>query len=330
MSNNNDQPWSLDFHYAHGKPSVSGIIKSRPEDFIVDEIHAEQFAGDGEHYYLFIEKQQENTQWIAKQLARYCHVEEKSIGYAGLKDRNAVTRQWFSVQMPGVNHVDWRGFDQANWRILKTARHNKKLRRGEHLGNRFTLTLRDITPSQSASEMESRLETIQHVGVPNYFGEQRFGIEGENLRLAEQWFVSGKKIKQRRQKSFVMSAARSYLFNVLLSDRVAAGNWYQTTVGDLVQAGVPTGPLWGRGRLATTEHALALEQELQQRYPSWCDALEHLGLKQERRSLCLQPEKLSWQWFDAELVLSFTLPVGQFATSLLRELIDYTTALVTK
>lgn len=315
--------FSLDFTYAYGEPEGQGVIKSRPEDFIVQEIYPEQFSGDGEHHYVLIEKQSENTHWLAKQLAEFCSVDEKSIGFAGLKDRNALTRQWFSIQMPGKTEFNWQGFDQPNWKILKTALHNKKLRRGDHLGNRFVLTIRDVQPSP---DLETRLANIKKLGVPNYFGEQRFGVGGENLNLAEQWFVGGRRIKNRKQKGFALSAARSYLFNQLLSKRVAIGNWHELIPGDLADGPSPTGPMWGRGRLATSAQALQLEQAISEQFATWCDALEHQGLSQERRALCLKPDNLSWRWQDDTLVLGFHLPAGQFATSVLRELLHYTTA----
>jgi len=321
MSATHSPNLTLDFAFAYGKPEVEGALRAENSDFQVKEILPENFSGDGEHAYVFIEKNGENTQWIARQLAEFCHVERNAVGYAGLKDRNAVTQQWFSVQLPGQPDPNWQQFAQPNWRVLKNARHNRKLRQGDHLANAFNIVVRGEFSEHSRSTVEHRLTQIKSEGVPNYFGRQRFGREAENLNQAERWFTSGQKIKNRQQKSFVLSAARSFLFNWVLSQRVQDGNWKVTIPGDVIDEQMPTGPLWGRGRLSSTDQTLANEQHVLNYLPRWCDALEHQGLQQERRKLVLLPSNLNWQWGTESLVLQFELAPGQFATSVLRELI---------
>lgn len=318
-----ESQFSLDFPYALGKPEWSGILKAANADFVVQEIFPESFSNDGEHHYVLVEKDGENSHWVARLLAEYCNVDVSAVGLAGLKDRYAVTQQWFSVQLPGQAKMDWSGFNSPNYKILKAARHHKKLRRGDHLGNRFIIVIRDIDKNAAQADLEQRLSAIKYQGVPNYFGEQRFGISGENLVQAQAWFQDGKRIKNRKQKSFVLSAARSYLFNVMLAKRVVLSNWQQAIPGDVLDSDYPSGPMWGRGRLASQDDALLLERALEEEYSVWCDALEHQGLKQERRPLVLMPANLSWRWQDDALELSFQLPPGQFATAVLRELFNY-------
>jgi tRNA pseudouridine13 synthase len=161
-------------------------------------------------------------------------------------------------------------------------------------------------------------------GVPNYFGEQRFGIEAGNLTLAQDWFVSGKKIKNRNLKGMVLSAARSYIFNLVLSERIKQENWNTVIPGDILgqisKGDSPTGPLWGRGRNAASEDAVTIEDKITRQFEVWCDGLEHQGLSQERRNLVCVPKDLTWQFCDNHLTLEFSLLPGEYATSVMREI----------
>lgn len=315
-----------------------------PEHFQVTEQLPFEPSGEGGHAMLLIEKTGTNTDWLAKQLAQFAGVEEVAIGYAGLKDRHAITTQWFTVKLEGHEEPDWSEFNADDCQIKILTRHNKKLKRGVLAGNRFKLTLTSLQGDRSL--WEQGLERIKAEGVPNYFAEQRFGHQFANLERAQHWFDSGKKPKKRQQRSMILSAARSWLFNQVLSTRVNQQNWQQAIDGDVMQlAGSSsiflaeaiddtlkarlasfdidvTGPLWGRGRPANTEASLALEMAVLEPWQQWRQGLEQAGLKQERRPLRVLPREMQWQWGAETLELSFSLPAGSYATAVIRELAE--------
>lgn len=311
----------LDTEYAYGKPSARAKFRTELLDFIVVEQLGFELADEGEHLCLEIKKRGENTQWVADKLAKFLNVKSMDVGFCGMKDRHAETTQWFSVYLPREpEDTDWNRFKtlfELDVEILRKTRHTKKLRRGAHQGNAFKICLRDLLQQET---LEERLRKISEHGVPNYFGEQRFGRGGNNLTMAHRWLVDGETIRNRSKRSMAMSAARSYLFNLVLSERVKQNNWFKNVDGDVVENGCATAPLWGRGRSKSTGAALALETEALAPFSRWCDQLEHVGLHQERRSLQLMPKHFCWDWQDSSLTLSFVLPPGQFATSVLREI----------
>jgi tRNA pseudouridine13 synthase len=335
--------------YAWGKPAASGHMRASPEDFQVTEIPLLEPDGDGEHVWLWVRKRNENTLDVAGQLARFAGVHPRQVSFAGLKDRQAVTAQWFSVQLPGKDEPPWEAVNSATLTVLRHARHSRKLRRGALKGNTFRITLRDMTGDPE--ELEQRLGVITAAGVPNYFGEQRFGRHGSNLQTAERLFSKPKLRLSRNKRSLILSAARSLLFNQVLSARVKAGNWNTALGGDAMQldgshsyfiAGTadaelagrvasqdihPTGPLHGRGENPAQGACREFEAAVLADYASWRTGLEAAGLQQDRRALRLGVADLAWQWTaSTELVLTFSLPAGAYATSVLRELVQAHTA----
>lgn len=321
-------------------------IRQQREHFKVDEALPFSPSGEGGHVMLQIRKTGSNTDWIAKQLGEFAGVEEVAIGYAGLKDRHAVTTQWFTVKVEGIEEPDWRNFAADGCEIVTITRHNKKLKRGVLSGNHFDLLLTDLQGEQSV--WEQGLQKIAAEGVPNYFAEQRFGRNMANLNKADAWFSTGRKPKKRQQKSMILSAARSWLFNQCVSARIEQNNWQHWLPGDVMQlngtgsvfvpdAGEadiearlasfdihPTAPLWGRGRPMSQADCLELEQSALTDWQNWMQGLEQAGLKQERRALRVKPEALTWEFKDNGLQLSFFLPAGSYATAVLRELAEVT------
>lgn len=322
-------------------------IRSRPEDFFVEEIDSFTASGSGEHLLLSIEKREKNTVEVAQKIARWAGVAPSAVSYAGLKDRNAVTRQRFSVWLPKKTAPDLAGLVQQGIRLLASHWHSRKLPRGALAGNRFVLCLREVAGEREA--IEARLAAIASMGVPNYFGEQRFGRAGDNVTQARAMFA-GRRVK-RELRSIMLSAARSEIFNRILAARVDAGNWNQALPGevlmlagsqsifgpeplsDALQARLaafdihPTGALWGRGELRPCQEVAALENRIAGQDPELCQGLEQAGLKQERRSLRLMPEKLDWQWLQKDVLqLAFQLPPGSYATTVLHELLAETPA----
>ena len=333
-----------DWPCVQGLPEASGVIRSCPEDFRVDEELGFEPDGEGEHLLINLRKRNRNTDQVARELARHAGVRARDVSYCGLKDRVAVTTQWFSIWLPGKPDPDWSSVEDDDLQVITQARHRRKLPRGALRVNRFTLVLRDIQGDREA--LEQRLNTIKENGVPNYFGEQRFGRGGSNLKSAQAMF-DGRKVKDRHLRSLYLSTARSFLFNEVLAERVRMGNWNQVLPGEaLMLSGsrsyfianeideevlrrhaekdvLPSGPLWGRGELPSQGGAQALELSVLAEHAKFREGLEKAGLKQERRALCLTVNDFQWQWLPEgeHLQLQFSLPAGCYATSVLRELV---------
>ena len=329
--------------------SCSASIRSQPDYFQVDEQLPFAPDGEGGHVLLKIQKRGANTDWVATQLANFAKVPKLDVGFAGLKDRHAVTTQWFTVKVEGVEEPTWTDFDNDDVQVIEITRHKKKLKRGVLSGNHFKLRLTDIVGERVL--WEQQLKLISKQGVPNYFAEQRFGHQGNNLHKVDQWFSGGRKPKKRQQKSLYLSAARSWLFNLVLANRVQAGNWDQLLQGDVMllsgtKASLfeaqgddatlterlavmdihPTGPLWGRGQNPVQADCAVLEQQVLSSWLDWCEGLERQGLIQARRSLRLYPSHFQSQWVEDDLELKFFLPAGCYATAILRELAAITDA----
>ncbi|WP_439098874.1 tRNA pseudouridine(13) synthase TruD [Bowmanella dokdonensis] len=330
-------------HWAYllGKPVSQGVMKQQPEDFIVREKLGFEPCGEGEHLFLWIRKTGLNTAWLAEQLARFAGVHPRNVSFSGRKDKHAVTEQWIGLHLPGKQDPDWSAFQVPGAEILRAVRHNKKLRTGTHKANQFELTLKGLSAPDSVVERLNHLSD----GVPNYFGEQRFGMNDGNLRLGER-MLGGEIIRDRQKRSMCISALRSWLFNEVINRRLRGSCFSQPLAGDIMIlrgsqsyfcADEPdstlisrlaerdimiSAPLWGKGDLATKGQALALEQSVALEFPELIQGLEQLGLEQDRRSLVQYPCELEWQLNGDTLKLSFELPSGGFATSVTRELIQ--------
>ncbi len=294
-------------------------MRQVPEDFAVDELIDIEFTGEGEHLCLRLEKAGDNTEFVARELARLAGLRPFDVSFCGLKDRHAVTRQWFSLYRPGK--LDDEAFIAAvnsRWRVLNHARHRRKLRRGEHIGNHFRLRLRAVTAP--ADEVEQRLKKIASRGVPNYFGPQRFGRGGSNLAKA---VAEGDRPRRGRnfKAGMAFSAARSWLFNEVLAERVEQGSWTQMLDGE--PSAEPSGPLWGDGGTAAAGELGEFERAVVARFPEVQAVFSSTRMKPERRALALPLSGLTWQWETADtLCLEFALGPGGFATMLVAEILD--------
>lgn len=330
--------------HAWGGPVAQASLRAVPEDFQVEERLGFTPSGTGEHWFLRIRKRNQNTAWVAAQLARAAGVREDAVGYAGLKDRRAVTTQWFSLHLPARTPPDLSALWSEDLQLLEQTWNARKLRRGAHQGNAFVLTLREVVGERAA--IEARLAQIAQAGVPNYIGPQRFGHDHANLAAGEALLRGPVKRRLQHRESLAVSAVRSALFNRVLGARVAAGSWNVCRPGDvlmldgrgsffrpqsedaaltarLAQLEVhPTGPLYGRGTSVVTDEVQALEQRLADESDGLAPALAAHGLEAQRRALRLRVAELAWQWPDAAtLELRFALCSGAFATSVLRELV---------
>ena len=337
---------NIDWPQAWGEPCARGMLRQSPEDFEVQELLSFEPSGSGEHVLLQIRKRGENTLWVARQLARLAGVKPREVGYAGLKDRHAVTTQWFSVGLAGNAAPDWESINSESITLLRAERHHRKLRTGALMGNRFHLRVTQCTgDSQSTAE---RMATIAQSGIPNYFGEQRFGREGDNVAQARALFAGRIKVRDRKLRGLLLSAARSWLFNELLARRVREGSWNQLIPGEVLgldgRSAVfasegesddelsrrlkrleihPTGPLWGTGNTMVAADAKTLEESVAAEYPALAEGLERAGLKHERRPLRTRVQDLSWDFASDALELGFTLRSGSYATAVLREIVHY-------
>ncbi|MFB4390946.1 MULTISPECIES: tRNA pseudouridine(13) synthase TruD [unclassified Pseudomonas] len=329
---------------ASGQALGTAVLKAVAEDFQVDEVLDIPLSGQGEHLWLWVEKRDLNTEEAARRLARAAGVPLRAISYAGLKDRQALTRQWFSLHLPGKADPDLARAEDASLRVLKQVRHQRKLQRGAHSANGFTLRLTGLAADHKA--LDARLEQLKVSGVPNYFGAQRFGHGGGNVHDALDWAGRDALPEQRNVRSRLLSAARSYLFNQVLAARVGDGSWNQAQVGDLLAftdsrsffaAGEqecadprlaildlhPTGPMWGEGATPSNGVTAALETAVAEGHVALCRWLAKAGMSHERRILRLPIGRLTWHYPEPDILqLEFVLPAGCFATVVVRELVD--------
>ncbi|XPE39960.1 tRNA pseudouridine(13) synthase TruD [Shigella flexneri] len=328
--------------YLHGKPQGHGVLKANPEDFVVVEDLGFEPDGEGEHILVRILKNGCNTRFVADALAKFLKIHAREVSFAGQKDKHAVTEQWLCARVPGNAMPDLSKFGLEGCKVLEYARHKRKLRLGALKGNEFTLVLREVS---ERNDVEARLSAIS-AGVPNYFGAQRFGIGGSNLQGALRWAQSDAPVRDRNKRSFWLSAARSALFNQIVSERLKKTDFNQVVDGDALQlsgrgswfvaaqeeqtelqrrvdekelmitAALPGSGEWGtqRDALAFEEAAVADETALQ----SSCARSRRVASRYVAVSTTIKLELVD----DVTVELRFWLPAGSFATSVVRELIN--------
>ena len=333
---------------AHGGPVCQGVLKARPDDFYVAEQMHVTPEGQGEHLWLEIEKTGWNTEDVAMLLAKQARVHRLSVGYSGLKDKHAVTRQWFSLHLPGKDdpEFDW----PEGLTVLQAGRHRRKLNRGTHRANDFRLRVTAFQGDREA--LETQLHTIMAEGVPNYFGEQRFGRGAGNLVRGTEWLLGGEAPRKNALRGMWLSAVRSNLFNQVLAERVRRDCWNRVLAGDILQPegsrGLfmadddcdavervasgevhPTAPLPGLPGMASSGPCNKLEQQILAPHAPVIEGLRQIKVEEARRSTRLPVRDLQWVWHtDPEregedcLELAFTLPTGAFATTVMAELIS--------
>lgn len=338
--------------------NISARLKCFAEDFIVEEKISIDFSGEGEHCWLYIKKRACNTDWVAQQLAQYCGVKKLAVSYAGLKDRHAMTSQWFSVQLPGKPTPDWAEFESLflkgesddenseSVQVLQCFRHNKKLQRGALKGNLFKITLRELsdTSDECFNQLIQRCIQISKTGIPNYFGPQRFGRNRNNLQQAEKLFSRPTSRLSKQKRGLYFSAARSWLFNCILSARINDDVWNTGLPGDVYMLDGksacfkggeaedeliqrlehneihPTAILWGEGDVMVEARAAELESSIIDQYPLFRDGLIASRIKAHRRACRVIPGRLEGLRQGDNFVVSFSLPAGSYATMVLAEI----------
>lgn len=326
---------------AHGGPAGSARLRVSPEDFVVREWLGFDADGEGDHLLLKVRKRGANTMWVAKQLARLGKIHPRDVGFAGLKDRDAVAEQAFTV--PGRSAVpNWLGITGDGFEVIDAQRTRRKLKRGALKGNDFEIVLREF--SGDAAVLEQRLQTLAAAGAPNYFGPQRFGHNGSNIATAVAWFEGGP-APERADRGFALSAARSVIFNAVLAERINASTWDRLLDGDVVnlngsgsfflaesvddtlrdrcrQLDVhPTGPMWHGEDLLSKGAIAELEKQTARRYTVLAEGLAKAKMEPERRPLRVPVRELKWRIEGGDVHLQFRLQRGSFATAVLHELI---------
>lgn len=330
--------------FAWGGPLATGVLRVSPEDFLVDEILGFEAAGTGPHALLQVRKRGANTEWVARELARAAGCKPFEVGFAGLKDRNAVTTQSFTVPRGKRAAQEFMALKGEGFEVIASAEHQRKLPRGALAGNRFDIRVREFNVDPQT--LAQRLARITAQGVPNYFGPQRFGREAGNLAAVWSAAQNGGRLRRDRggDQGFVLSAARSLVFNAILAERVIAGSWNRLEAGDVANLDGrgsvfkvdamdeeltarclrgelhPTAPMLGEGETLASGAVAALEEQVQQRFPEVITVVRAQRMSSERRSLRIAVRDLEHEFTDGTLRLRFMLPAGAFATVVLREL----------
>ncbi|MBL9078738.1 MAG: tRNA pseudouridine(13) synthase TruD [Planctomycetes bacterium] len=327
----------------------AGRYKVVPEDFEVEEVPAYEPCGRGDHVWLWVEKRSLSTLDLLHELAVALDRDEREFGIAGLKDAQAVSRQWVSLE-----HADEARCAAAageRFRVLRTSRHGNKLRMGHLHGNRFGIVLRSTRPEDLATA-QAALAELEQLGVPNYFGEQRFGKRGANLQKGLDVLRGNARAfaarMPRRVFGLVVSAVQSEVFNRVVAarrDRVHEllpgdlaflhRNGAVFPVEDLAREQPraarfelsPTGPMPGPEMPEPAGEPLAIEREALAALELAPDAFHRLPFRLargERRPLRVPVEGATASAHDGGLKLTFTLPRGAYATAVLRELLTDT------
>ncbi|WP_314816508.1 tRNA pseudouridine(13) synthase TruD [Aggregatibacter segnis] len=322
-------------------PKQTALLKAECADFVVKEQLGYDMSGDGEFVAVKVRKTDCNTLFVGEQLAKFAGISARNMSYAGLKDRKAVTEQWFSLQMPGQPTPDFSQFSLEGVEILEVTRHQRKIRIGSLQGNHFEILLRN---AKETDELKVRLDFLAKNGFPNYFTEQRFGRDGNNLTQALRWANGEIKVKDRNKRSFYLSAARSEMFNLIVSKRMELNLAQQILVGDVLQLNgshswfvvdesedlvqlqqrlaqqdvLLTAPLIGEEE----KSAVDFEHEIFAQHQALFVLMRQERMKAARRPILMQPQQFQWQFEPNGLRLQFDLQVGSYATALIRELVN--------
>jgi tRNA pseudouridine13 synthase len=341
---------------ARSTPQFTGRIKVEPEDFVVEELPAYQPCGEGEHLFLWIEKRDVPAEQLLRHVVRALDINQRDIGCAGMKDRRAVTRQWLSVPARAQERIGEIGTDRIQ--VLSHARHGNKLRTGHLNGNRFSILVRDVASAQGpmdaaevVKQLTSAVDEIRQYGFANFFGDQRFGHEGETLQLGLDLLAGGKTprdIPYSRRRFLLklsLSAVQSELFNQALDERIMDGLLHIVLAGDVMEVvasggkfvvedavaeqaradlgeTVITGPLFGPKMKAPTAVVAEREQRVLVKAGLAPESFGGFGdlLSGTRRPYSMRPRDLSLSAEPDGVRLEFALPPGVYATTLLEGL----------
>ncbi len=329
--------------------TATGVIRCMPEDFKVTELNEIELSAEGEHLWLYVQKIGCNTDWVANQLSNVCQVPRRQVGFAGLKDRHAVTQQWFSVQLSKVTDIEkiQSALPDAVT-ILKSNKHSRKIKVGQLDANHFEILIRNIVHSIDGdkNQIELNIQNIIENGVPNYFGPQRFGHGMGNIQKCQNWFSGSYKVKTRNLKSLLISTARSHIFNCIVAQRIKDGTWNTPITGDILQLNKShswfplsdatpeetckrliefdihiTAAMYGEDKVQSTQECAELETSIANQFPIYQQGFEKFRLKQDRRAMRIFPIDFTHKWIGDNLKLDFKLLPGAYATGIIREIL---------
>lgn len=325
--------------------TAAGDIRASAADFKVIEHHEVDFTESGEHLWFNIEKTDSNTAWVATQLASACQVPARQVGFAGMKDRHAITQQWFSAQLPKISDINLiraKLPDQVT--ILEHHWHQSKIKTGQLKFNEFILVIRNVTGDQTT--IEDNIALIKQRGVPNYFGPQRFGHDLNNIQQAKDWFTDKIRVNNKKLRGILISTARSHIFNLIVAHRIKHNLWQQVIPGDILQLDQShswfpvsdatgkelterlaafdihlTAALWGEDGVQSTDQCAELENSIAATLTEYQSGFIKHRVKQDRRAIRTCPKDLHYEWQDNALLINFKLQPGAYATSVVREII---------
>lgn len=337
---------TAELEYPYGTPQCFGQIKQQPEDFKVYEQLGFAFTGAGEHLFLYVQKSGLTTHQLVNLLAEETGVPARQIGYSGLKDKNAITQQWLSIQLPGCKQIPTIT-QTEQFQILQSHWHDKKLRVGVHKSNRFEIIIRNI--KGSVDNISSVVRQIEASGFANYFGQQRFGAQLDNVEQAIKVLNNRHKCKRlsRTKKGLYLSALRSELFNQILRQRVKQGIWQQPVDGDAfmlsgsqsvfvepisdeirqrykefdIQSGIS---LFGTGESRLSKQAFDIENEIFTANPEICGTLISQKMKRSFRANRMITRNLKVEYLpeQGEMHMQVELDKGAYLTTLLNHFIN--------
>jgi tRNA pseudouridine13 synthase len=323
-------------------PGVGGTLKAVPEHFQVEEILPYAACGEGEHVFATLRRKMWNTADVAAELARCFGLKSMDVGWGGRKDKQAVTTQTFSLHLPMSMDLSEVGARLAGlpFEILDLQRHRNKIKTGHVAANRFRILLSQVAPS-ALEPARAIAAAIQRQGLPNFYGEQRFGIQMANIDRGLH-LLDRRRPVRGKQDDFLVSALQSALFNLWLAERMRRGQYHTLLAGDVAQktdtgglfvvqdlteaslrfaqgAIAYTGPMFGAKMMAATDSAGQYETALSEAFGLDADALKRLKAPGSRRRASLGIEDLAVEPDDQGLLFTFTLPPGAYATIVLRE-----------
>ena len=334
--------------YPYGAPEISGVIKSEVADFKVDETLGFEPSGEGEHLFLQIEKTGLSTHELIDQVAIDFNIKPRDVGYSGLKDKHAVTRQWLSLHLAGQMQ-SMKIPESSAYKILSQGWHTRKLKPGSHRSNCFEVLIREVDSFDGTAQQQ--LDLIREKGMANYFGQQRFGRSDDNVSRALQVFANARKTRKlsRTRKGIYLSALRSELFNQILSARIKNDIWNKPAEGDvfmlsgsqsIFQEAITdeilerfsqfdissTASLFGEGENRLKLQALQIEQTVFEENVEICDCLLRLKARLHRRPIRIQVKNLEVDYQSADKLINIKaeLPRGSYFTSLLNHFVDIT------
>ena len=334
---------SMDLPFAsQGAPGINGRIKQEPEHFVVQEIPLYLPEGQGEHVYLTLRRKGITTRNLQKDLAGLFKIKEGSVGYAGLKDKQALTTQTFSLHVFDLDpdEAGQRVTENLDVEVLSTGRHKNKLKRGHLLGNSFNILLAGAG-EEDLEQAKATAQVLSQIGAPNFYGEQRFGKKGDNAELGRQALL-GRGPRQKWLRTLVLSAFQSRLFNQWLTERMQRDEFLTIIPGDVAKktdtGGIfivedaqedqqrfdrgeitYTGPIYGSKMRMARDRAGELEDAILEEQGLDPQAFGRARLTGSRRPVRLDLAGLNLELTEQGIWFKFALPKGAYATSVMRE-----------